>query len=221
MSDKPKYSTREEWLQAAIGLMTPLFESAKYKVPTLHVSCGWPSTRGLSAKKRCLGEAWSKAASKDGLPHIFISPWLVLPTHIEGADGQGVLPTLVHEVVHTVVGNENKHNKVFGKCARAVGLEGKLTSTIAGAALIEACGQWVAKLGPYPHAKLDALQRPTKKQTTRMVKCECPECGYVVRTSRKWIDDAGAPWCPQHRAPMTFELPEELEDDTLEGEDED
>jgi hypothetical protein len=213
---KSKYETREQWLLASVGLMTPLFESAGYKVPKIKVACGWPSSRGLSAKKRCLGEAWSKDAAKDGIAQIFISPWL-----IELDKPQGVLDTLVHEVVHTVVGNENKHNKVFGKCARAVGLEGKLTATYAGEKLLEACKQWATKLGPYPHAMLDALKRPTKKQTTRMVKCECPECGYVVRTSRKWIDEAGAPWCPQHRKPMTFEIPEELEDDTLEDGDED
>lgn len=208
---KPKYQTREEWLQAAVSLMTPLFEGAKYKVPKIHVACGWPSSRGLSIKKRCLGQAWHKDASSDGVPQIFISPWLML---IE--DPQGVLPTLVHEVVHTVVGNDQKHNKVFGKCARAVGLEGKLTSTLAGEKLLEGCKQWSAKLGPYPHGKLDMLKGPVKKQTTRMVKMECGECGYVARTSRKWLDECGPCLCPQKHGPMSFDIPEDLEDDSSE-----
>jgi hypothetical protein len=214
MSDKPKYDNRETWLLAAVELMRPLFKSANYDVPKIRVACGWPSTRGLSCKKRVLGEAWSKEAASDKVVQIFISPWVANAT-----EAQGVFSILVHEVVHAVVGNENKHNKVFGKCARAVGLEGKLTSTFAGKKLTEAYDQWIAKLGPYPHAKLDALKRPTKKQTTRMVKCECGKCGYVARTTRKWLEEAGSPLCPQKHGPLSFELPDELEGDTDETED--
>lgn len=35
-----------------------------------------------------------------------------------------------------------------------------------------------------------------KKQSTRMIKASCPECGYTVRVTRKWLDTAGAPICP-------------------------
>jgi hypothetical protein len=208
---KQKYESREAWLQAAVALMVPLFKSAGHEVPILRVSCGWPSSRALSQKKRVLGEAWPKDAASDKVAQIFISPWL-----IKTADEQGVLPTLAHEVVHATVGNENKHNKVFGKCARAIGLEGKLTSTNAGKLLMEAFNKWEKQLGAYPHAKLDMLKRPVKKQTTRMVKCECKACGYVARVSRKWLEEAGAPGCPQHGV-MAYEIPEDLEDD-MEGE---
>lgn len=188
-----KHTTREEWLEAAVGLMTPLFKKSGYEVPKVRVACGWPSSRGLSAKKRVLGEAWCKTASSDGVAQIFISPWLVKPE-----DDYGVLPVLVHEICHAVVGNENKHNKVFGKCARAVGLEGKLTSTVAGEELTGKCIEWMHKLGDYPHAKLDSTKRPTKKQSTRMIKMECGGCGYVARTSRKWLDEVGPAHCPNH-----------------------
>jgi hypothetical protein len=33
-----------------------------------------------------------------------------------------------------------------------------------------------------------------KKQSTRMLKLECDECGYVVRTTQKWIN-VGVPVC--------------------------
>ena len=214
MSNKPKYDNREAWLLAAIELIKPLFSSAGYDVPSIRVACGWPSSRGLSCKRRVLGEAWSKDAASDNIAQLFISPWMEKP-----AEASGVLPTLVHEVVHATVGNENKHNKVFGKCARAVGLEGKLTSTFAGAKLLDGCEQWAEKLGVYPHSKLDQLKRPTKKQTTRMIKCECDQCGYVARTTRKWLEEAGSPLCPQKHGPLGFELPEELEDDTDETQD--
>lgn len=188
-----KHTTREEWLEAAVGLMTPLFKSAGYEVPKVRVACGWPSRGGTSAKKRTLGQAWCKTASSDGVAQIFISPWIAEPE-----SEYGVLPVLVHEICHAVVGNENKHNKVFGKCARAVGLEGKLTNTVAGEELTSKCIEWTHKLGSYPHAKLDPRKSPIKKQSTRMIKMECDDCGYVARTSRKWLDEVGVAHCPKH-----------------------
>lgn len=222
MADKPKFKTREEWLQAAVALMTPLFEEKGYKVPEVRVACGWPSSRGLSDKKRVLGECWATTCSEDKRSQIFISPYMRGEIHIgRQTDGQGVLPTLVHEVVHAVVGNKEGHNKVFGKCARAVYLCGKLTSTRAEKDLIEICEKWIAKLGPYPHAKLDGLKAPGKKQTTRLIKCECgsPGCEYNVRITRKWLEELGAPICPGvGHGSMKYKMPDDLE---FEGDDDD
>lgn len=204
--------TREEWLQQAIRLMTPLFKKVGYEVPQMRVSVGWPSSRGKSNKHRVLGECWDKAAADDGkIAQIFVTPMYKTG---EVASEAGVLPTLVHEVVHAVVGNAEGHNKVFGKCARAVGLEGKLTSTHAGEALLKECKVWAKELGEFPHSGLNPSAKSSgkKKQTTRMVKCECTECGYTCRTTRKWLEDAGAPHCPKHGV-MAFEMPEELEGD--------
>jgi hypothetical protein len=125
----------------------------------------------------------------------------VSPVVQEEVAPQGVLSILVHEVVHGVVGNEEKHGPVFKKCALAVGLEGKMTETVAGEKLTAASKEWLAKLGPYPHAVLELSKRPTKKQGTRMLKCECAECGYTVRTSQKWLD-VGVPICPCNNEPM-------------------
>src|SRR5688572_26954543 len=143
-----KYKNREDWLEAAMVPITKLFESKSYKVPPLRVSCGWPSHRGTSEKKRCLGQAWASEAASDGVIQIFVTPWLQDLTA-----EYGVLAVLVHEVCHAVVGNAEGHNKVFGKCARAVGLEGKLTSTIAGELLIAEFKHWIVELGDYPHGK--------------------------------------------------------------------
>ena len=56
----------------------------------------------------------------------------------------------------------------------------------------------LAAAGPLPHARLDTAGETTapKKQTARMLKCECQACGYTVRTARKWLETAGAPLCP-------------------------
>ena len=199
-----KYNTREEWLLAAIKLMTPLFKQHEYTVPEIKVACGWPSHGALSRRKRVLGQAWCKTASKDNVAQIFISPYLEDVTA-----PQGVLSVLKHEVVHAVVGNKEGHNKVFGKCARAVGLEGKLTSTHSGEMSLKLIADWSKELGAYPHSQLNMTKSPVKKQTTRMVKMECEACGYMVRTSRKWLE-VGPCLCPVHKKPMKFDIPDEL-----------
>lgn len=208
MKTKLKHQTREEWLLAAVALMRPFFSEKGFTVPEIRVSCGWPSQGGLSTKSKVLGQAWCKSASSDKVGQIFISPYLD-----KTCDPYGVLPVLVHENVHQTVGIKEKHNKVFGKCARAVGLEGKLTSTTPGKDLLEKCKEWDVKLGPYPHAKLDGNKGPVKKQTTRLIKCEDKSTGYVVRITRKWLEEGGVPICPMNNKVMTYEIPADLDFD--------
>jgi len=207
-----KHETREGWLLAAVALMRPLFKDKGYTVPEVRVSCGWPSVKALAAKNQRLGEAWSKDASSDKIAQIFITPSVD-----KAVDDYGILPILVHEVAHATVGVKEGHNKVFGKCARAVGLEGKLTSTTAGKELTTVCEKWSAALGPFPHAKLDFSKSPRKKQTTRLIKCEDKESGYNVRITRKWLEEGGAPICPLNNKPMTFEIPDDLDFDGEDG----
>lgn len=201
----PTFANRESWLEAAVVEIERWFDRHGYKVPPLRVSCGWPSKSALAKSKRRIGECWPPDASAEGKPNIFISPFLS-----DVAGPQGVLSVLVHEIVHATVGNDKGHGAEFGKCARAVGLTGKMTSTVSGEELLAEQARWAELLGQYPHATLDHTKSPRKKQTTRMVKCECPECGFVVRTTRKWLDDVGAPHCPKH-GQMTYQIPEELE----------
>jgi hypothetical protein len=207
---KSKHETREQWLETAVRLMEPLFKNKGYEVPGVRVSCGFPSKGALAMKKPSIGECWYKESTVDGIAQLFISPFL--RDHVE------VIGTLVHEVVHAVCGAKAKHGAQFKKCAVAVGLEGKMTATVAGKELIEMIEGWMKDLGAYPHQGLKPGTKPEEKQTTRMVKCECEECGYAVRTSRKWLDEAGAPLCPCNKKPMAFEIPPELEN---EDEDED
>ena len=42
---------------------------------------------------------------------------------------------------------------------------------------------------------------------TRMVKCQCGDCAYTVRTTRKWLDELGPPLCPCNSEPM--EVPDD------------
>ena len=180
--------TREQWLVAGIAALRPLFTEAGYTVPdNIRVTCGWPSKSALAKKNQRIGECWGTQASDAKVFELFISPAL--------ADPVRVLDVLTHETVHATVGLEAKHGKLFKRCAEALGLEGKMRSTHAGEAL-SARLQAIAKaLGEYPHGALHGMTNGEKKQTTRLKKCECPECGYTVRVTAKWLD-MGAPLCP-------------------------
>jgi hypothetical protein len=202
------HQTREQYLLAAVELFKPLFAAIGRPLPPVHVSTGWPSGRSPSAKVKALGECWDKAASADEVAHIFISPFMVDPLHCRDTDGMGVLPTLGHELVHAAVGGKAKHGKVFRDAAESLGLEGKMTSTHAGNELLAVLQKMMGQLGDYPHAKLEPTLSGKKKQTTRQIKCECPACGYVIRTSRKWLD-VGVCECPAGHGKLHYELADE------------
>lgn len=181
-------TTREEWLMSAVGALTPLFEEVGEAVPAVRVSVGWPGGRGN--KNSVIGQCWNKAAAADEVAQIFISPVL--------EDGLRVLDVLAHELVHAIDENKSGHKGNFARIAKAIGLEGKMTATVAGEALKERLTEVIDDLGAYPHAALSPALAGGKKQTTRMLKVECPESGYIARTTAKWLDAYGAPKCPCH-----------------------
>ena len=186
---------REEWLQSAVGKLRPFFLGKNFTVPELYVSCGFPSRNATGTLKRAIGECWDGLQSADKKPQLFISPFLV-----EAAGPQGVLATLVHEIVHATIGCEAKHGPRFVKAMKAVGLEGKPTATSAGEDLVDLLKRIADELGAYPHSELKLIKE-RKKQTTRMRKCSCPQCEYTVRLSQKWAD-VGIPVCPRPGHPI-------------------
>lgn len=186
-----KHKHRESWLDAATSLLRPLFKAAGIYPHPLRVSCGWP---GGGTRSR-IGECWSQTCSAKGATEIFISPVVAKPVD--------VLDILVHELVHAIVGVEHGHKGPFRKLAIAVGLTGKMTATVASPELKKQLKSIAKKLGPYPHSELSRSDR--KKQTTRMIKCECGKCGYVCRTTRTWLDLLGPPICPGCEVTMTRE----------------
>lgn len=50
-------------------------------------------------------------------------------------------------------------------------------------------------------AQLNAAMTDEPRQHCRMLKVRCPTCGYVVRTTRKWLG-IGAPICPLDQISM-------------------
>jgi len=177
--------TREEWLIQATNALRDDFPEDAQVPEKVRVTCGWPSHGGRATKKRVTGECWSAKKSKDDHFEIFISP-------VEDVS-INVLGTLIHELVHAAVGLKAGHKAEFRAAATALGLEGKMTETIVGAELRERLHTLCKEIGDYPHAALDPTQQK-KPQTTRMLKIQCPDCDWMARTSKKWMD-LGLPVC--------------------------
>lgn len=180
--------TREQWLERGVTSLREMFKQRGYDLPTnVKASCGFPSRGALSLRKRSIGQCWDSKASEAAVFETFISPLL--------SDQLEVLAVLAHECVHATVGTKCGHKGAFKHCAKAIGLEGKMTETIPGDAFKHYADKALAELGSYPHGKLNPAIFG-KKQGTRMIKCACKTCGYTARLARKWLDEAGAPICP-------------------------
>jgi hypothetical protein len=126
---------------------------------------------------------------------------------------------MLHELAHAennVLGIKDcsgrQHNTKFKTMAERLGLEVKPRDKSVGlgfTALAQGGKDFLA--GIKFNAKIFSAYRgganaATKgKVGSRLVKCECAACGYVVRTTRKWLDDVGAPLCPCNKQEMMGE----------------
>jgi hypothetical protein len=136
--------------------------------------------------------------TKDKYFEIFISP------RHERCDPRSIGSTLVHELIHTVPKCMN-HGTLFQKHMCALGLEGKPKTSYGGPELWVWLDPLLSQLGEFPGSEIDLLAGK-KKQTTRLIKCECPECGFKFRAARAPIEQAAldgllrcpAPACGGH-----------------------
>ena len=182
--------TREQWLEKAVeALDSKLFKPKNIPLPKrIRVSVGWPA--GRSDRSKAVGQHWKPTLSSDNHHEIFISPKIA-------SNGLEVLSTLAHELVHAQVFAEypdEGHGKNFRRVANAIGLEGDPKDCGAGEKLRNGLlKDFILLEGDFPSGSIDFSQR--KKDTTRLIKAECKACGFVIRTSRKWIEDIGLPIC--------------------------
>jgi ribosomal protein L37E len=187
------YTNREEWLNAAVEELRPIFDSINYALPDrIRVTCGFPSSRAR-ANNAFIGEHWSPAASNDNHHEILISPVVDDPLQ--------VFATLVHELAHAATDGDG-HGSRFVRCVRSLWLEGKPTATVAGETFKQNFANLLDGLGAYPHARLN-IEAVRKKQSTRMLKACCPSCGYTVRLTKYWADQ-GLPVCPNDRSTLSL-----------------
>lgn len=188
---------REAWLTELAFRLQPLVGRP---LPKIRVACAWPSTRAKSGGR--IGEHWHCEVSRDGVHEIMITPLMDDPIQ--------VAETVLHEILHAVLPKGAGHKKPFKELMKVVGLEGKPTATYAGEELAKKLKEITDDLGPYPHGAMDMSGR--KKQGTRLLKAICPECGYTIRLTNKWIEEAGFPICPVCNVQMTDD---EAEDNPL------
>lgn len=184
--------TREQWLNRGVEILNAeVFAPHGKTANNVRVSVGWPS--GRSGKNSAIGQCWPASLSEDQATEIFIAP--------SQDDPVRVLDILAHEMVHAIVGCKHGHKAPFKKLAVAIGLTGKMTATVAGEELAAHLKKIADKIGKYPHAKLNTNAKT--KQTTRLLKIECPDCDNVARQSRTAYENYGLD-CPVCRCPMIF-----------------
>lgn len=201
---------REAWLSSAARLMARgVFAPAGWSVPSnVRFSCSWPSRAALARKCRRIGEAWSSEAAADGYFGIMISQSV--------DDPATVVSILAHELVHVTVGLACGHKGAFKRCAQSIGLEGPMTSTVAGEAFKRAVAPVLEELGPYPHGAIGPVYREDdtrmstrpKPQKGRLLKARCEKCDLTLRLTRTWIQNRtlGCPDlnCPGHSRSLTI-----------------
>lgn len=181
------FHTREDWLNAFVERARPVFAAAGFPLPDkIRVAVGFTST---GKRGKVIGECWSDTCSQDGHFEIFLKPTTQTPSRL--AD------ITTHELCHAAVGIKAGHGPKFKACATAVGLEGKMTSTIAGVGWYEWALPVLEKLGPMPYAAMTLGESSAKpKQKTNLLKVECNECGWLARVTRRWIEPYNELSCP-------------------------
>lgn len=171
--------TREEWLLAFTAKARPLFKQHGSPLPkTIRMSVGFPST---GQRSKVIGQCFHADASAGKVNEIFLRPSLQ-------ADSRRIAGVLVHELCHAA--GHWDHGRGFKKLATALGLGGKMTATIETDAFYAWADPIIKELGAFPGAALkDAITvGGKKKQSTRMLKVSCSDCGWHFRTSQQNID---------------------------------
>jgi hypothetical protein len=180
------FDTREEWLVAFMEAAKPVFLEAGHPIPlNTRVSVGFTSN---GYKSNAVGECWMSEASSDGHFEIFINPTTQTDARI--AD------IFTHELCHAALAT-TKHDKQFGNLARALGLDGKLTATVAGSEWYRWAAPILDSIGAMPYGEIKAnMQPPKPKKATFTLKTYCPQCGWLARVTKRHIESHSYLNCP-------------------------
>ncbi len=221
MKGKMRLENREAWLNFVAQKMAPMFAALNAPLPPrIRIAIGFLSS-GNRGKR--IGECWDNICSEDGHFEIFIKPTLV---ETPEAMPSRIADILAHELTHAAVGIPAGHRQEFRRVAIGLGLTGKMTATVAGPEFLRRIAPILAEAGPLPHARIDPsrsrdpgedgkdgpLTTSPKKQVNRHIKCSCKTCGYSARTSKKWLECLGPPFCPAHGVMVIDENQADSED---------
>lgn len=131
---------REQWLTHLAILLRPWFSAQGYEIP-LRIRLG---VGALSISRHRLGVCFP--IDRDGFQHITISPFIDDPVTVAAV--------LVHELIHAILPADEVHGVRFARAARALGLEGRLTTVTPSPRLRSHLEQLLRRVGPYPHRAL-------------------------------------------------------------------
>jgi len=199
--------TREEWLARAVKALTPIIDDVCRNIipamPVVRVGVGFPSA---GQRSQVRGECWVRRMARDGVNEIIMRITLE-------ANVVDILGTLTHEMMHAALDCKDGHSGRFAKACKVFGFI-RATDSLDKTpecrerlqAIADSLGtypgltglqEWnagigLATLGVAGRGSIKAPKDPRvtsgpAKQGTRMVKCECDICGFVFRTTRKWL----------------------------------
>lgn len=212
-------TNRETWLNDLAAKMAPTFAEHGFPLPPLRVSIGWPSA-GKDAG--VAGECWDKSVSADGHFEIFLNPSRAESTAV----GATLAHELIHAAVGFDQGHKGNFAKVALSLGFARPLTHVSDDTPE--RLAEWLRPMLAEVGNLPHAAINhsrqgagrvkrgsggvtrvpvpdggdseaPINTRPPKQSTRLLKACCADCGYTVRVTSKWLE-IGPPHCPVHGA---------------------
>ena len=161
---------REAWLNAMAERMAPRFEELGFPLPKFRAAIGFTSGGMRSAAN---GECWHPKSSADGVYEILIRPDVAEPYYAAAI----LFPELPHASLRWTGASIEPGKKpiVVSKIAKAL------------------------RVGEEVEPVDEPASTAKPKQGTRLKKASCPECGYTVRVTQKWLD-VGPPHCPEHGA---------------------
>ena len=178
---------REEWLNKASLLidseiLEPLTDLQSNRALRIAIA---------PMRSKRLGECYPSSRNDDGANEI------VITAHCD--DSELILAVLVHEKIHALDDCKHQHGPVFRKAALAVGLEGKMTATVAGPKLAATLKEYVELLGPIPHSAMSHVAKDKGRNNNKLV---CDDCGFKANLSAKWAMRTGdgfqCPVCLMH-----------------------
>lgn len=186
-----KYPTRENWLDAAVALLSERF----FKPEDLELPKNLKVGIGFAGGEKAIGVCFSNKMTEDETTHIFICPTL-------GKDAARVLDVLLHEMIHAALDLTNpdhKHGAEFRKVAVGFGLTGKMTATVVeeGSDLDLNLQEVAEELGVYPHSPIILQKKKVAPVVSKWV-------GFTSVNDPKYKVDANIDRVIEHGRPRDY-----------------
>ena len=218
-------TNRETWLNNLAALMEPAFAELGAALPPYRIAVGFPSA-GMNSS--AIGECWDAKASGDSTFEIFIRPDQADPLRVafvlahelthaavgleHGHKGEfarvalalGFPRPLTHAATPSgdlLAWFESMLPKIgplphAPMCWRQ---DGRSVAKRKGGGVVVPQARRGDQGNHGDQGEEERASSAPKKQTTRLHKAECAECGYTVRVTAKWLE-VGPPHCPMHGA---------------------